>query len=216
MELKEQLKGMSAQDRKALLAELQAEENQAKAERRETYEALRKDFMGSVKQNVVRVADIVALFSDWLCDETEGFRSVMEEYGQFRRQGQASYTLTEGDFRLEVSHNKVKRFDERADIASERLTAYLQDYILRTDKGTEDPLYQLAMTLLQRNRKGDLDYKNISKLYEMEDKFDEEYRSIMQLFREAHVVEDTRTNFYFFQRDNMGVWRKIEPSFNRY
>lgn len=216
MELKQQLKGMSADERKALLAELQAEENNERVQRRETYEALRRDFMASVKMNVLKLADVVACFADWINDETDGFRSVMEDYGQFRRAGQASYTIIEDDFKLEVSHNKVKRFDERADIAEARLTEYLQGYITRTEQGTADPLYQLAMTLLQRNRKGDLDYKNISKLYEMEDKFDDEYRAIMQLFREAHIVEDTRTNFYFYQRDEKGVWRKIEPSFNRY
>ena len=42
-------------------------------------------------------------------------------------------------------------------------------------------MYQLAMSLLERNRQGDLDYKSISKLYELEDKFDDEYKGIMEL-----------------------------------
>ena len=71
------------------------------------------------------------------------------------------------------------------------------------------------MTLLERNRQGDLDYKNISKLYEMEDRFDEEYKSIMGLFRESHTVTKTAVNFYFWQRDKNGVWRRVEPSFCR-
>ena len=32
---------------------------------------------------------------------------------------------------------------------------------------------------------GDLDYKSISKLYELEDKFDEEYADIMRLFKDC-------------------------------
>ena len=76
-------------------------------------------------------------------------------------------------------------------------------------------MYQLAMTLLERNKQGDLDYKSISKLYEMEDRFDDEYRSIMDLFRESNVVIKTAINYYFSMRDQNGVWRRIEPSFCR-
>ena len=84
------------------------------------------------------------------------------------------------------------------------------------EKGADDPMYQLAMTLLERNRKGDLDYKSISKLYDLETQFDDpEYSQIMQLFKESNVVNGTAINFYFHQRDERGVWHKIEPSFNR-
>ena len=76
---------------------------------------------------------------------------------------------------------------------------------------------QLAMTLLERNQAGDLDYKSISKLYELEDKFnDPEYSEIMKLFQESNVVQKNATNYYFWKRDKKtGVWRRIEPSFCR-
>ena len=70
-------------------------------------------------------------------------------------------------------------------------------------------MYQMAMTLLERNRQGDLDYKSISKLYELESRFDEEYAAIMQLFKESNVVYKTATNYYFHKRDENGVWRRI-------
>ena len=76
-------------------------------------------------------------------------------------------------------------------------------------------MYQLAMTLLERNKQGDLDYKSISKLYELESRFDAEYAEIMQLFKESNVVYKTATNYYFYKRDLNGVWRRIEPSFCR-
>ena len=77
-------------------------------------------------------------------------------------------------------------------------------------------MYQLAMAMLERNRYGDLDYKSISKLYELERRFnDPEYSDIMQLFKESNVVERMAVNFYFYERTDMGGWRKLEPSFNR-
>src|SRR5690606_33962411 len=119
-------------------------------------------------------------------------------------------------YRIDVKTNKVKKFDERADLAASRLIEFLQKWIERAPGGTDNPMYQLAMVLLERNKDGDLDYKNVSKLYDLESKFaDPEYGEIMMLFKESHLVEGTATNYYFWKRDKQSVWRKIEPSFNR-
>lgn len=210
------LKGMSKEQRAALLAQLQSEAKNDRVAKRETYEALRGEFMYDVLTRVNDVEQTVSGFKKWLDGEVTAFTKVMREYGAVKNDGQQSYTITDGDFKLEVKFNKVKGFDERADLAAERLVDYLKRYMEASEKGVEDPMYQMAMTLLERNKTGDLDYKSISKLYELEDKFDGEYAEIMQLFKEANVVQNTATNYYFSKRDpENGVWSRIEPSFCR-
>lgn len=212
----ELLKGMSKEQRAALLAQLQSEAKNDRVAKRETYEALRGEFMYDVLTRVNDVEQTVSGFKKWLDGEVTAFTKVMREYGAVKNDGQQSYTITDGDFKLEVKFNKVKGFDERADLAAERLVDYLKRYMESSEKGVEDPMYQMAMTLLERNKTGDLDYKSISKLYELEDKFDEEYAEIMQLFKEANVVQTTATNYYFSKRNpETGVWTRIEPSFCR-
>ena len=212
----ELLKGMSKEQRAALLAQLQSEAKNDRVAKRETYEALRGEFMYDVLTRVNDVEQTVSGFKKWLDGEVTAFTKVMREYGAVKNDGQQSYTITDGDFKLEVKFNKVKGFDERADIAAERLVDYLKRYMAASEKGVEDPMYQMAMTLLERNKTGDLDYKSISKLYELEDKFDEEYAEIMQLFKEANVVQTTATNYYFSKRNpENGVWTRIVPSFCR-
>lgn len=212
----ELLKGMSKEQRAALLAQLQSEAQNDRVAKRESYEALRGQFMHDVLTRVNDVEQTVSGFKKWLDDETGAFTKVMREYGAVKNEGQQSYTITDGDFKLEVKFNKVKGFDERADLAAERLVDYLKRYMAASEKGVEDPMYQMAMTLLERNKTGDLDYKSISKLYELEDKFDGEYAEIMQLFKEANVVQNTATNYYFSKRNaETGVWVRIEPSFCR-
>ena len=212
----ELLKGMSKEQRAALLAQLQSEAQNDRVAKRESYEALRGQFMHDVLTRVNDVEQTVSGFKKWLDSETSAFTKVMREYGAVKNEGQQSYTITDGDFKLEVKFNKVKGFDERADLAAERLVDYLKRYMAASEKGVEDPMYQMAMTLLERNKTGDLDYKSISKLYELEDKFDGEYAEIMQLFKEANVVQNTATNYYFSKRNaETGVWVRIEPSFCR-
>ena len=148
------------------------------------------------------MVNAVTGFRGWLEKEADAFTKVMKEYGQVKSDEQRSYTITDGDFRLEVKSNKVKGFDERADMAADRLIDYLKRYMQNSEKGSDDPMYQMAMTLLE--------------LYELEDKFDEEYADIMRLFKEANVVQRNATNYYFSRRNpENGVWTRIEPSFCR-
>lgn len=207
---------VSAEELEQLLAKKKQQETEAKLKRREAYESIRAEVVQKIETKVRAVAsDVLGLFV-FVTEETEAFRELMAEYGQLIRPGQLSYTLQEGNFKIEVKTNKVKKFDERADVAAARLIEFLQAWIDRSEKGTNDPMYQLGMTLLERNKYGDLDYKSISKLYDLEDRFnDPAYSAIMALFKESNIVEATATNFYFWEKSDLGVWRKIEPSFNR-
>ena len=198
-----------------MLKKLQQEEKENKRNRRDAYEGLRAQFMLEVKNRLFPVVDDVKAFRDWVEKEAASFRDLMRDYGQLRKDDQASFTIVDGDMKLEVRSNKVKSFDERANLAAERLVDYLKRYAMSRELGTDDPMYQLGMTMIERNRQGDLDYKSVSKLYELEDRFDSEYTEIMDLFRESNVVYKTAVNYYFHKRDENGVWRRIEPSFCR-
>ena len=207
---------MSAKELEALLAEKRKEEHEMQIKRREAYEAIRAELLMATEAKVRDVSANVLGLYDFCVNELGAFRKTMAEYGRLRNEGQMSYKIEEGNFKIEVKTNKVKKFDERADVAAARLIEFLQGWIKGKEDGANNPMYQLAMTLLERNRQGDLDYKSISKLYELEDQFsDPEYSDIMSLFKESHLVEGTATNFYFSERTELGVWRKIEINFNR-
>ena len=209
------LTGLSPEERRQLLEQLQSEDKKQREDRKEAYVTLRNSFMKDVFEKAELIESEVVGFKKWLDDESESFKKVMSEYGMTRFGDQTSYTIVHGDMKLEIRSNKVKTFDERADMAAERLLEYLKKYMQASEKGADDPIYQLAMTLLERNKQGKLDYKSISKLYELENKFDSEYGEIMQLFKESNVVQGTALNYYFSKRDKDGVWRRLEPSFCR-
>lgn len=211
------LSNLSSKELEALLAKKRQEEREATILKREAYEAIRAEIVSSLEMKVRAVCVEVQGLHKYCQDELGAFRKTMLEYGQLKRgDQQMSFTVQEGNFKIEVKSNKVKKFDERADVAAARLIEFLQNWIKGKDDGADNPMYQLAMTLLERNKNGDLDYKSISKLYELENQFnDSEYTDIMNLFKESHLVEGTATNFYFYEKDNLGVWRKLEPSFNR-
>jgi len=215
MESKIDLSLLSEAEKTALLSSLEAEKKSKASEKRKAYEDLRGVFMKEVLSRLQTVHRETRSFKSWLSEETEAFGRVMKEYGAVRSDDQMNFTIVDGDFKLEVKSNKVKGFDERADLAADRLIDYLKRYMSKSEKGADDPMYQMAMTLLERNKVGDLDYKSISKLYELEEKFDAEYGEIMSLFKEANVVQRNAVNYYFWERNDNGVWVRIEPSFCR-
>lgn len=216
MKTEDILKGLSAEQQEELLRTLTANKQQSELDKRNAYESIRTSFGRNVKDEVVRVALSVKKFRDWLDKESEGFKEVTAEYGKLRSKEQRGYTLVVDDFKLEVKSQDVKGFDERAELAAQRLMEYLGAYIDKSEKGEDDPMYQLCMNLLERNRNGKFNYTSISKLYQLEGKFnDEEYTSIMNLFRESNVTKETVVSYYFSQKGEDGVWRKIEPSFCR-
>ena len=207
---------MSVEEIEQILKEKKKNEKNNEIKKREAYEEIRAETVHSIKTKVQDVVDMVKGLFDFVSGETGTFKEIMAEYGQLRHSGQMSFKIQDADFRVMVKSNKVKRFDERADVAASRLIEYLQEWIKGKEDGVDDPMYQLAMTMLERNKEGDLDYKSISKLYSLEAKFNsDEYSSIMQLFKESNVVEGTATNYYFEQKNERGVWLRLEPSFNR-
>ncbi len=212
----EELNNLSTAELEALLQKRKEAEHNTALQRRDAYEAIREDLLMRMLQRVEAVCFDAKAFADFCTQESVAFREVLAEYGQLRNPGQLSFTIRNDKFKWEVKSNKVKRFDERADAAASRLIEFLQAWIKKQKDGVDNPMYQLAMTLLERNKYGDLDYKSISKLYDLESRFnDPEYTDIMNLFKESHLVEGTAINHYFFKRDDLGVWRKLEPSFNR-
>lgn len=207
---------LSAADLEKLLEQKKQQEHDERIRQREAYQGIRADVVLKIEQQVRAVTENVRGLFAFVSEETEAFRTVMEEYGQLRFENQLSFTLQEHNFKIEVKTNKVKKFDERADLAASALIEFLRKWIADKPKGTDDPMYQLGMTLIERNKYGDLDYKSISTLYDLEEKFNNaEYSEIMKLFKESHLVEGTATNFYFWEKNGMGVWKKLEPNFNR-
>jgi hypothetical protein len=210
------LSKMSPEEKAKLLRELSEDRQNEDNRRREAYEELRMDYLQRIKDAMYEYTEAGKQFKKWLRRESESWFAIMREYGKLKRDEQIGFTLQDDSFKFQVKGNRVKGFDERADIAERRLVEFLNEYVKNSEKGTKDPMYKLAMMMIQRNEEGDLDYKSISRLYELESDFnDPEYSEIMQLFKESNTVESTVINFYFGEKNDYNVWRKIEPSFNR-
>jgi len=206
---------LNDEQRRQLLTDLQKDDSEKKRAKREAYETTKAIFVEAIFSQVDEQKELIDKFNADLLEGLDDFQQIMMQYGHLAS-GQRSFTLIHKDMKMVVKSNNVKRFDERGDMAAARLVVFLKDWIKKSEKGKDDPLYVLAMKTLERNKAGDLDYKRVSDLYELEGRFaNPEYTSIMELFRESHIVDGTVTHYYFYRKSAGGVWNKIELSFNQ-
>lgn len=207
---------LSAAEKAHLLRELSEENRLESVRQKDAYEGLRMETLQRIRAALYEYLENGREFKKWLRAESEAWFDIMKDYGKLKNDEQLGFTLKDDCFEIKVKGNKVKGFDERADIAEKRLVEFLTHWVQASEKGTKDPMYKLAMMMIARNGDGDLDYKSISRLYELEEDFnDTAYTEIMQLFRESNTVEKTVIYFYFEESDKWNQWRKVEPSFNR-
>ena len=129
MNTNEILNGLSAEQQDELLKQLTAKKQQKDLDKRKAYEDIRENFAKSVKDKVVEISLRVKDFRDWLDKESEGFKAVMAEYGKLRNKEQRGFTIVVDDFRFEVKSQDVKGFDERSEMAAQRLMDFLGAYI---------------------------------------------------------------------------------------
>lgn len=208
---------LSKEERAELLRTLKEEENNEKISRREAFEGIQAKFIFDVKKRFLEYLQHGKDFMAWLRGESETYMEVLKEYGKLKRgDEQIGFSVRDEDFKMTVKGCRVKGFDDRADIAEKRLVDFLNEWIGESDDNRKNPMYKLAMKMIQRNEAGDLDYKSISALYDLEEDFNSpEYSEIMSLFRESNTVEGTVIKFYFERKGKYNNWSKVEPSFNR-
>lgn len=210
------ISNLTPAERAELARKLKTAEFEEKTLKKEAYEGIKAQFLQSVYDRLMRHVKDVCDFKEWLRGESDAFYAVLREYGKLKRDEQIGFSVSDEDFKVTMKGSRVKKFDERADIAEKRLVDFLNDWIKKSESGAKNPMYKLAMSMIQRNEMGDLDYKSISRLYELEEDFNStEYTEIMSLFRESNVVEGTVIYFQFEAKGKYGAWNKIEPSFNR-
>jgi hypothetical protein len=195
---------------------LQAKKDAARKEaqaKRSNYEKSKDDLIKVLGMEAVNINRELADFKNRSMSRMNEFRAALLEYGDIRK-GEANkgnYEIKNESFKITFSSQVNKRFDERSELAEEKLKSFLSKTIKKRDRDTHD----LVLSLLERNAKsGDLDISNIQRLYKMEDRFEEQdWKDAIRLFKESYNAEETKTYIRFFYKDENGAWKALPLSF---
>ena len=204
---------LTADQLEALLSEKRKADQAANAAKRNAYERDRESLINFLGQRALVVARHIEELKEAAMGKLPAFRALMLEYGDLRR-GEAnkgSFEIKNEHFKIVFSSQINKRFDERAELAEERLKKFLTTTVKKRDLAT----YELVNSLLERNDKtGDYDIGLINRLYKLEDKFDnKDWREAIRLFKEAYNPSGTAQYARFFRKTEAGHWEAIVLDF---
>ncbi len=199
---------------KELLAIAEQKEKEEAAAKRAEYENQKHNIVDNLISGAYVIHQELSAFKHDAFTILRGFYKTMKEYADLKDTNKGSFRIknADGTKMVEFSRQVTSGFDERAVAAEEMLKDFLSDFVKKKDKA----IYELVIGLLDRNRAtGELDIKNINKLYRMEDKFDDQrWKKAIALFKESY--QESSTSFYvrFYENDGTGKPQAIQLNFS--
>jgi len=128
------------------------------------------------------------------------FRLEMLAYGEIRggENNKGSFELKNDLYKIKYTSQVNKCFDERAELAEEKLKKFLSSFVKKNDKSA----YDLIVTLLERNKTGDFDFDLINRLYKMKDRFQNPlWVEALEMFMESYSPNGTAQYIQFFTKN---------------
>lgn len=177
---------MSVSELQELLKEKQAAETAEKHAKRKRYETRKEELINTLGSFAEQLRGQMQQLKNDAFVEMGSFRKQMMEYGEIRggEKNKGSFELKNERYKVIFRSQVNKCFDERAELAEEKLRQFLSTFVKKKDK----PAYELVMALLERNDKtGDFDIHLINRLYKMRDRFDDAlWHEALDLFQESY------------------------------
>lgn len=194
---------MTAAEIEAYLAEAKKREKSEYAEKKKQYEAYRDKMVREMVSEAEELnKKLAAAKAKWM----NGLKKFMEKarkYGDVRSNSKGGYSLRTSDSKKLVvyEHNSKPEYDERADMAENLLREFLEDMVKKADKKS----YNVIVSLMSRNKRGDFNTSRINSLLSIKDNYDDErWQRAMKLFEESYNNRIISNSVSFYKQDENG------------
>lgn len=204
---------LPTKDLEKVLAERKAYEMVQRLQKQNEYEKGKENLIEYLGLRAVQNNELLSHFKADAMQRLNNFRQLMLDYGDLRKglANKGNFEIKNDRFKIKFSSQLKKGFDERGELAEEKLKKFLGTFVKKRDKD----LHDLVLSLLERNPKsGDLDISNIQRLYKLEDRFDNsDWRDAIRLFKESYICNGTAYYITVYQRTDTNAWKLVNMNF---
>lgn len=187
----------------------QAEKQSQKEEAKKSYIALKQDTLTNLCNQAIYLNNSMKEFKEKAFGDMGTLYALLQEYSDRHKDGKGNFKIENNHFKITYKKQGKPSFDERADQAEKHIVEFLTTRY-SGDEDTKD----LIMSLLER-KKGELDIALIQKLYQMEDRFDNEnWKRGIELLKESYTYSHSKDYIRFEQKDENGQWQNINLQFS--
>lgn len=200
-ELEAQLKNAKAAQAKKLEAEKQA------------YEAGKDKTISNILTTAKALVKELGEFKQYCHIEMENHAEKLASYGKIRSNSKGGFTInnTEDNMRVTRRRDTEPVWDERSLKAVDLIKKFLGDAIKKRDI----KMYEILMSFLERNAKGDLEFNRVMDLYKHEDKFDDpRWKEGLRLIKESYSNHMKGFGYEFKFKNEAGKWENILLNFS--
>lgn len=204
---------LSTEELEALLMKRKKAEQQRQQRQTEVYIEKRDRATVAMVNKAQKIQRVLSGFKAYVAEEMERQAQRTAEYGKIRSHSKGGFSITDnsGNYRVIRRRDTDPVFDERALKGTELIKDFLGDTIKKRDL----KLYEILISFLERNEKGDLEYSKVLGLLRHEDKFDDErWKEGLRLIKESYTIHLKGFGYEFKFRDPDGKWQSILLSFS--
>lgn len=137
----------------------------------------------------------------------------LAHYGKLRSNSKGGFSITTENGALRVTRRRDTEpvWDERAAKAVELIKDFLGDTIKKRDIDT----YEVLMTFIERNEKGDLEFARVMDLFKHESRFeDERWQEGLRLIKQSYGNHLKGYGYEFKRKAADGKWDNILLNFS--
>lgn len=195
------LENLSTDELEQLLQKRKKAETEKLKKARKAYEDKREAIINELSQEAQELQDKLIAFKKKAFETLLDFREQMLDYGDVRNgeNNKGNFEIKNDQLKILFSKQVRKQFDERASLAEEHISRFLNTFVKKKDRVSFD----LVTSLLKRNEEtGKFDINLINRLYKLEDRFDNpDWKKGIQLFKEAYNEFGTASYIRFFKKN---------------
>ena len=187
----------------------QTEKNRKKLEAEKSYNSLKEDTLTDLCNQALHLNNHLKIFKEKTFNDLNTIYELLQEYSDRHKDGKGNFKIDNQTFRISYKKQGKPSFDERSVQAEKHIIDFLTTRY-SGDKDTKD----LIMSLLER-KKDELDINLIQKLYQMEDRFDNEHwKKGISLLKESYSYSHSKDYIRFEKKDEKGSWETINLQFS--
>lgn len=206
---------MSIQELEEILSKKKkAAESKALKEKKE-YESSRDSTIEDLIDEAREISRSMQRFRTKVDAVMEEQHSKLDGYGQIRSNSKGGFAIThsEGDARIRRRLDSEPDWDERSLKGVGLIKEFLFDKVKKRDKKT----FELLMSFLVKNKKGDLEYSMVMQLLQHENLYDDQrWAEGLKLLREGYKLYYKGFSYDFQVKDFKGAkWKLITLNFSQ-
>jgi len=195
------------------LAREEAAQRRREEKEKEEYEKDRNHLIVSSFATAIQIASELKAFKALLTEAMEEQQNKLNNYGAIRANSKGGFSIKSADGNLKLTRSRctVPEWDERSTKAVDLIRDFLQDTVKKRDL----KLYEILISFIQRNKKGDLEYSQVMNLVQHEDKYDDpRWLEGLKLIKESFHNELQKYSYQFHKKNDQGEWENLNLNFS--